>query len=155
MDKRVSRIRHERGNVTIIALMILVVLTLIGISVSRTATTDIQIAANQIPFKQNFYIAEGGQNREAAEIGGGNYPVTNIDIIPNELATQVDEAHDVLGTPYDYTVNYVGYYPAPAGYSIIYFSRYDYQVETNGNIQELGNGVDIDSRYYIIGPKAE
>jgi hypothetical protein len=160
MNKRVWRIRHEQGNVTIIALIILVVLTLIGISASRTSNMDMQIARNQIPFKQNFYIAEGGQNREAVEIGGGSYPVLDIDAIPTELADQDSPGlpggdHLVLGEDYDFTVDYVGYYPAPAGYSIIYFSRYDYTVFTNGNVEDSGNGVSIDARYFRIGPKAE
>jgi Tfp pilus assembly protein PilX len=41
--------------------MILVILTLIGISASRTSNTDVIAARNLIPHKQDFYVAEAGQ----------------------------------------------------------------------------------------------
>ena len=145
---------NEKGSITVVALMILVVLTLIGISVSRTSTIDMQIARNQIPYKQNFYVAEGGQNREAAEIGAGNYPVMNIDASDSPITYQGSDTnpHTVSGKTYTYDVTYKGYFPPPTGYSIIHFSRYDYTVHTEGGDS---GAVEIDARYYKIGPKAE
>jgi hypothetical protein len=52
--------RNEEGNVLITAFIILVVLTLIGVFATRTAQMDMQIASNEIPYKRNFYLAEGG-----------------------------------------------------------------------------------------------
>ena len=145
--------RNENGSITVIALMMLVVLTLIGIAVTRTSTTDIRIAANVIPYKQDFYVAEGGLHREAAELGRDNYPVPDIEI-PMTLATHMDvglpgPAHEVLGNPYEFSVDYLGFFNPPAGYSIIHFSRYDYLVDVKG-----GN-VRVASRYYKVGPKAK
>jgi len=153
MTNPIVKNRYESGSITVIALMILVVLTLIGIAATRTSTTDIRIAANVIPYKQDFYVAEGGLHREAAEIGRGNYPVPDIEI-PMTLATHMDvglpgPAHEVLGTPYEFSVDYLGFFNPPAGYSIIHFSRYDYLVDTKG-----GN-VRVASRYYKVGPKAK
>ena len=48
--------RSEEGSVIVLAFVLLVVLTLIGIFATRTATLDIQVASNEIPYKQNFYI---------------------------------------------------------------------------------------------------
>jgi hypothetical protein len=145
--------RTEQGSITVIALMVLVVMALLGISVTRTSTTDIQIAANEIPYKQNFYLAEGGLHREAAELGRGKYPVTDINS-PGELANQASldlpgPDHEINGEDYDFTIDYMGYYLPPAGYSIIHFNRYDYFVDVKG-----GN-VNVASRYYKIGPKAK
>ena len=145
--------RNENGSITVIALMMLVVLTLIGIAVTRTSTTDIRIAGNVVPYKQDFYVAEGGLHREAAELGRGNYPVPDIEI-PMTLATHDSmglpgPAHEVLGNPYEFSVDYLGYFNPPAGYSIIHFSRYDYLVDVKG-----GN-VRVASRYYKVGPKAK
>jgi hypothetical protein len=153
MTHTVIRERYENGSITIIALMMLVVLTLIGIAVSRTSSTDIRIAANVVPYKQDFYVSEGGLHREAAELGRGNYPVPDIEI-PMTLATHMDmglpgPAHEVLGDPYEFSVDYLGFFNPPAGYSIIHFSRYDYLVDVKG-----GN-VRVASRYYKVGPKAK
>jgi len=148
---------RERGSVTVIALMILVVLTLLGIMASRTSTTDIQIAGNEIPYKQNFFIAEGGLNREAAEVGRGDYAVTQIHI-NGQLADQTGQsngnplpgpAHVVVGAAYNFTLDYLGYFLPPPGYSVIHFSRYDY------DINATGGRVNVASRYYKIGPRAE
>jgi PilX N-terminal len=148
---------RERGSVTVIALMILVVLTLIGIMASRTSTTDIKIAANEIPYKQNFFLAEGGLNREAAEVGQGDYAVTQINI-NGQLADQTGQsngdplpgpAHVVAGAAYNFTLDYLGYFLPPPGYSVIHFSRYDY------DISATGGRVNVASRFYKIGPKAE
>lgn len=164
MDLIKKIINKETGNITIVALILLVGLTFIGISASRTSTTDMLIARNSIPHKQDFYVSEGGQNREASEIGVGNYPVTNIESTDTVLATQAGMArstdpsslpggdnHLVLGSSYDFSVRYKGYYPPPTGYSIIHFSRYDFNVDTSGG----DSGVGIDARYYKIGPRAE
>ena len=125
MTNPIVKNRYETGSITVIALMILVVLTLIGIAVTRTSTTDIRIAANVIPYKQEFYVAEGGLHREAAELGRDNYPVPDIEI-PMTLATHMDvglpgPAHEVHGTPYEFSVDYLGFFNPPAGYSIIHF----------------------------------
>jgi len=142
----------------VIALMILVVLTLAGIMASRTSTTDVQIAGNEIPYKQNFFIAEGGLNREASELGRGNYAVTQINIV-GQLADDAGQAngdslpsptpHVVAGNSYNFTLDYLGYFLPPPGYSVIHFSRYDYDIDATGA------RVNVDSRYYKIGPKAE
>ena len=146
--------QREEGSVMVIALMLLVILTLIGIMATRTSTTDIQIAGNQIPYKQNFFIGEGGLNREAAEVGRGNYPVLQINTT-GQLADQDSGSlppptpHVVAGTAYSFTVDYLGYFLPPPGYSVIHFSRYDYDIDVTGG------RINVASRYYKIGPKAE
>ena len=163
MPKNTPERSQEQGSVTVIALIILVVLTLIGLSASRTADIEIKIAANQIPFKRGFYVAEGGLHREAAEIGRGNYPVTNIstavvlgtDTNPDPSGDHILPDADGDGNPetYDFEVSYVGFYPPPTGYSVIHFSRYDYGVwaQAEGKLTDIKNS----SRYYKIGPRAE
>ena len=150
--------QSEQGSITVIALMILVVLTLLGITISRTSTIDVQIAGNEIPYKQDFYVSEGGVHREASEVGRGSYPVMNINAAA-QLADQTGQAdgnplpnpvpHLVATEPYTFTLDYKGYFLPPAGYSVVHFSRYDYFVDVTG-----GN-VRVASRYFKIGPKAE
>jgi hypothetical protein len=150
----------EQGSVVVIALMILVVLTLLGIMATRTATTDIRIAANEISYKQNFYMAEAAVNREALEIGRGEYPVTNIStaykladqagIKPGNTALPGD-AHMFNNVTYQFDVDYLGYFLPPTGYSVIHFSRYDYTVSAQTPAPDT---VRVASRYFKIGPKA-
>ena len=155
MIRRLIVQRNEQGNVTLVALLMLVVLTLIGVAVTRQTSTDIQIAGNMIPHKQDFYVAEGGVAREVAELNRGSYPLLTLDV-PQSLASDSDTglpapAHEVNGVPYQFTVRYIGYYkpPAGSGFSIIKYSRYDYEINSTG-----GNA-NIVTRAYSIGPKAE
>ena len=149
MEKIKDKVKRQNGNVTVVALLILVILTLIGISASRTSSTDIIAARNQIPYKQDFYVAQGGQNQEAAKIGRGDYYVNNMD--DSGIILDASTGKITVGNSYDYTVSYEGHYPPPAGYSILHFSRYDYGVTTKGGESK----VKINARYYRIGPKAE
>lgn len=66
MTMEKSVLNNEDGSVLVLALIMLVLLTLIGIAASRTASIDIQITGNDIIYKQNFYMAEAGA-MEAAQ----------------------------------------------------------------------------------------
>jgi hypothetical protein len=158
MTRLIKICRNEEGSVIVLAFTILVVLTLIGVFATRTATIDIQIASNEIPYQQNFYIAEGGVHREAAEVARGSYPIGNVKVTSNLATWSVGDStgglpapvpHEVAGNSYDFQVDYLGYFPPPAGYSILHFSRYDY------NIGATQGGVRVRARYFKIGPKAE
>ncbi len=144
--------KSEEGSITVVALIILVVLTFMGLSISRTTTTDIQIAGNELFRKQYFYVAEGGMHREAQEVGSGNYAVTDI-YASSVIATQSSgglpgPAHQVMGDTYDFTLSYLGYYIPPKGYSATDFSRFDYDIDVSQK------GVSVQARYYKIGPSA-
>ncbi len=54
---------HESGSVVLIALIMLVLLTVIGISASKTSEIEIIIAGNERVAKENFYLAEGAVRR--------------------------------------------------------------------------------------------
>lgn len=165
--------KEEQGSITIVALLILVVLTILGIALSRTTTLDLRIGTNELVRKQNFYVAEGGVYREAAEVGeGSSYVVANINQ-PYKVAAQVSgnvsetgvfnsfgtktgplpgASHQipvVSGTPYDFQVGYVGFYLPPKGYSVDQFSRYDFDIDADVN------NVNVNARFYRIGPKAK
>lgn len=159
MRSIIVRLQSEEGNLTIVAFVLLVVLTLVGIFATKTAQVDLQTAYNEVPYKQNFYIAEGGVNREAAELGRGMYAVTNVSQ-PQVLATQSSGSlpgseHKVLGHSYNFSINYLGYFPAPSGYSALHFNRYDYRVEARAGGTAASGEVRVASRLFKVGPKAE
>jgi len=51
--------RNEEGSTLIVAIMILALLTVIGIAVTTTTSIELQIAANDRTYRENFYQAEG------------------------------------------------------------------------------------------------
>jgi hypothetical protein len=55
----VAVIDNQRGSALVVALLMLVVLTLIGISATTTTTFEMQIATNDKLFKRAFYAADG------------------------------------------------------------------------------------------------
>ncbi len=60
MKKVMTHLNNEDGYFLILAtLMILVLLTILGVSASRTANTEIAVAANEMVYQRNFYLAEG------------------------------------------------------------------------------------------------
>jgi hypothetical protein len=56
--KQESRLRNEDGAVLVVALMMLVLLTILGISVSSTSEVELQIAGNEMRYKENLYKAD-------------------------------------------------------------------------------------------------
>jgi len=54
----VSILKSEKGTVLIVAILVLCILTLIGISATTTTTIDLQIAANERDYSREFYVAD-------------------------------------------------------------------------------------------------
>ena len=65
--KRKQIMNNEKGAVLIVALMILVVLSFIGISASTTSQIETKIAANERFYKQDLYFSDGAA-MECAQI---------------------------------------------------------------------------------------
>ena len=55
-----SLLNNQRGSALIIALLMLVVLTLLGISATTTSTVELQISGNDKLYKRSFFAADGG-----------------------------------------------------------------------------------------------
>jgi hypothetical protein len=155
MNSSIIQLKSEEGNLTIIAFVLLVVLTLVGIFATRTAQLDLQTAYNEIPYKQNFYIAEGGVNNEAAKIGGGSYVPQNARIAYTFPALSNAALPGFTGKAYDATIDYLGPFPPPSGYSALHFSRYDFSVTASSSATSSSGKVRVTSRFYKVGPKAE
>ena len=60
MQPKTSILNDETGSVMVAALMVLVLLTIIGISASNTSVTEVQIATNSLLYERAFYTAEAG-----------------------------------------------------------------------------------------------
>ncbi len=147
-------VNEDQGSITVLAVIILVILTILGISVSNISNTDIWISRNEAISENDYYIAEGGIRREAQELGSGNYKVKNI-YNRNVLATQNSTGipgprpHTVMGEPYNFSLEYIGFFLPAKGFSAKTFSRYDYTIDVRKN------STGIRARYYTIGPKVD
>jgi hypothetical protein len=60
MIKPFAIVDNEEGSVIILAILVLVILSIVGFSASRTATTEMQIVRNDGTYQNRFYIAESG-----------------------------------------------------------------------------------------------
>lgn len=60
MHKTNSIVHNENGSIILVALAMLVILTIIGISVSNTATTEMHLSTNTLLYERAFYAAESG-----------------------------------------------------------------------------------------------
>jgi len=91
--------QNEEGSVIVLALVLLVLLTILGISATRTSTIEVQIASNERHAVQNLYQAEAGDHY-ALEIS--NTWMTNAFLTAAETAafsTQNNVDIDSDGAP--------------------------------------------------------
>lgn len=154
---------NQGGSITVIAMVTLVLLTVMGISLSMITTVDIRIYGNERSFKENFYLAEGAQNREAQELGHRSSSIP-LQIIKNNTlkcvwtnaedndALYPNLTHEVNGEKYNFTVKYMGYDdPIPQkGYGVGLFVASNYIISSE--VAPPKKGVRIRSRYYTIIP---
>ena len=60
MNKTLDILKNEEGNLMVVVILILAVLSSLGISTSTTSTREVRIAANDQFHQTAFYAAEGG-----------------------------------------------------------------------------------------------
>lgn len=146
--------KKQDGYITVSVIFILALLTVLGISVSNIANTEIWISRNEAISDQDFYVAEGGLRREVQALGNGRYRATTFST-PHVVAAQdgsevsAQPLHTAMGELYDFKVSYIGRFPPVKGFSAKMFSRYDYTIEV------VKNSTRIRGRYFIIGPNRE
>ena len=58
MFQKALFIKNEEGSAIVVAVMILMVVTIIGVSSTNTTTVELQIVRNDGIYKQNLYLAE-------------------------------------------------------------------------------------------------
>ena len=105
MKRRWCQMNNSNGGVTIAALLILAVLTIIGISSISTSNIEVQIATNDKVHKMAFYAADGGTElgTELLELNiacasgfeKDNLPITDvITVVDRDFWMQADKPKD-------------------------------------------------------------
>jgi len=91
MIKRVYILKNEEGYFLILAtVMILALLTILGITASRTANTEIAVSVNELIYQRNFYLAEGAAMEAVDHLTNAadlhNKPPAWLDTVPGAMA---------------------------------------------------------------------
>lgn len=73
----------EGGSVLILGMLMLVVLSLLGIAATRTSTVEIQIAANERTYQEEFYVAESGWKEAVAFLNNRSAPPSPVNAAGN------------------------------------------------------------------------
>ena len=87
MQKITSIINNEQGSVIIMAVIILVLLSIIGIAATNTSTTEMKITTNTLVHNVAFYTADSGiaagraalTNLKSADAGSWDQLLFNLD----------------------------------------------------------------------------
>ena len=156
-------IRNEDGSAIILALMILVLLTVIGIAGSNSTRTEMKIASNDKFHKITFYAAEAARAYVRAKVdlyGPDNITVGSFHWFPNnsDPYAQIDSETDVT----DYTLNtfqsftgsiaYTGFSDPPlgSGYQAGKFRSHRYTMACTG-YGPRNSSREIQAGFYRIG----
>ena len=101
MKRRCCQMNNSDGWVTVAALLILTILTIIGISSISTSNIEVKIATNDKVHKMAFYAADGGTELGmellelniacAAGFANDNLVINNITVVDKDFWMQGDE----------------------------------------------------------------
>jgi type IV pilus assembly protein PilX len=127
MDKNI--LKSQEGVALIVALIILLVLTLIGISAISTSTFETSLSGNERVATDAFYIAEAGVQRAINQL-----PNTTA-IARTQLGQSLNQSYYWSGSPADRNspkdLIALGKYPR-TGFSAETFEFQFYQVDATG-----------------------
>ena len=76
-------LKDEGGSVLILGMLMLVALSLLGISATRTSTVEVQIAANERTYQEEFYVAESGWKEAVAFLNARSAPPSPVNAVGN------------------------------------------------------------------------
>jgi len=138
-----SPLTNDKGSALILALLILVLLTLMGISATTTSTIEVQMAGNEKFYEMAFYTAESGWQR-ALNWLDDQYPGVTQNLVWDGATGTFVEAEGPLddedtdgislsgdnNTEYHVKIEFVGTAPVP-GYGTN-FRRFNYRVDSTG-----------------------
>jgi hypothetical protein len=146
--KQQFQLRNEKGSVTVLAVVFLMLLTLLGMAAISTSSIETQIAGNEVRHKLAFYAAESAAAYVAWHpdlYGPANITSGNPHFFPNlttgaayvqYTAQQPPQNIDGAGTQsFEGQVNYTGSASTPrgSGYSAGSFRAHQYQMICNGH----------------------
>ena len=141
------QLENEKGSVTVLAVVMLVLLTILGIAAISTSSIETQIAGNELRYKQALYAAESASAYVAWHpdlYGPDNITPGTPHFFPNPSDPYVGITAPPLPDPqsinatqpqsFNGQVTYSSSSSPPrgSGYSVGTFKAHQYQMECNG-----------------------
>jgi len=155
-------INNEEGNVLVVSLFVLILLTIIGIAATDNTSVELKISANDKFHKLAFYAAEAARSYVAGTTGlyGPNNIVVGVDhYFPNNtdpyVANTTDPSPEYTLAPdesFKGTVTYSGDSPPPrgSGYAVGQFRAHNYDIASTGTGPRNAES-QIQAGFYRIG----
>ncbi len=151
MKKIISQLKNEEGSVIVVALIIMVLLLIMGISATNMSSIESQILRNTIIQKQTFYSAETA--REYVPPHTELYHGANVNAGAgiNFPGPGTDEKISIGSQSFNGTVTYIGSSQPPrgSGTEAGKFKAHRYQITANGYVNEATSTVE--AGFYRLG----
>ncbi|MFH1975917.1 MAG: pilus assembly PilX N-terminal domain-containing protein [Pseudomonadota bacterium] len=152
MKKIISQLKNEEGSVIVVALIIMVLLLIMGISATNMSSIESQILRNTIIQKQTFYSAEAAREYvppNTALYHGANVTVGGAGI--NYPGPGTDEKIAIGSQSFNGNVTYVGssHPPRGSGTEAGKFKAHKYQINANGYVNDAT--CTVQAGFYRLG----
>ncbi len=156
MKKIIQIANNDRGVVLIAAILILVILTLLGVTGINTSSTETSIAVNEQIYKMNFYSAEAGRSYIVANTD--LYHILNVTVGPpgRNFPDDATPANRFPIPDSDMSINgnveYEGAFPMPrgSGYEHFIYKAHRYKMTSNGYGPRTAQ-VTVEAGFYRVG----
>jgi Tfp pilus assembly protein PilX len=125
--------RNERGVVLVIAVLIMITATFLGIAAVMTSDIEVRMSGNQRSMEAALYAADGGIDNGLNWLAGSGATKPDESRLPTMTETEgfLDPGDDKIYSQY-----YIGDLHhsknPPAGWDVTKFRRYYYQIHSAG-----------------------
>ena len=147
-------IKNEQGTVLVIAILMLLLITVLGIALLNTTTAYVKIVGNEKIHKISFYAAEASRSYVAASpalYGTDNITVSGSLAFPNDADPSQKFALDSKQS-FNGSVEYLGSTVPPrgSGYGAGKYKAHRYMMACTG-FAPLNTQTQVEAGFYRIG----
>lgn len=104
-------LNNDRGSIMVVALLLLVFLTIIGITATSNTRMELNVTRNSQIYKRDFYVADSGWRAAAMNLQEFHLAFPDY---PNGISEYQNPAGTLNNIPYDYRIEYIGIVPGGA-----------------------------------------
>ena len=105
MNPELKMLKNDRGSIIVVALLLLVFLTIIGITATSNSRMELNVTRNSQIYKRDFYVADSGWRAAAMNLQDFGLAFPNY---PNGVKDYENPVGTLNGIPYDYRIEHTG-----------------------------------------------